>query len=119
MLLNRLWIGLFFTALLVGVGKLLFLGDTFVIKEMVDALFENAESAFKIALFLTGALCLWMGFMEIGEKGGAVLHLSKLVAPLFQKIFPEVPKDHPAVGAIMMNFSANMLGLDNAATPLG
>lgn len=119
MLLNRLWIGLFFTALLVGVGKLLFLGDTLIIKEMVDALFENAETAFKIALFLTGALCLWMGFMEIGEKGGAIHHLSKLVAPLFQKIFPEVPKDHPAVGAMMMNFSANMLGLDNAATPLG
>ena len=86
---------------------------------MVDALFESAETAFKIALFLTGALCLWMGFMQIGEQGGAVQLLTKAVAPLFSKLFPEVPKDHPAVGSMMMNFSANMLGLDNAATPLG
>lgn len=119
MLLNRLWIGLFISALAVGLGKLIFFSDLMIFKEMVDALFESAELAFKIALFLTGALCLWMGFMEIGEKGGAIRILTKLVAPLFGKLFPEIPKDHPAVGSMMMNFSANMLGLDNAATPLG
>ena len=119
MLLNRLWIGLFFSALAVGLGKLLFFGDMMIFKEMVDALFESAELAFKIALFLTGALCLWMGIMEIGEKGGAIRILTRLVAPLFGKLFPDIPKDHPAVGSMMMNFSANMLGLDNAATPLG
>lgn len=119
MLLNRLWIGLFLSALIVGLGKLIFFGDLMIFKEMVDELFVSAELAFKIALFLTGALCLWMGFMEIGEKGGAIHILTKLVAPLFEKLFPDVPKNHPAVGSIMMNFSANMLGLDNAATPLG
>ncbi|WP_107037827.1 nucleoside recognition domain-containing protein [Brumimicrobium mesophilum] len=119
MLLNRLWIGLFFSALAVGLGKLLFLGDLMIFKEMVDALFESAELSFKIALFLTGALCLWMGIMEIGEKGGAINILTRFVSPLFGKLFPDVPKDHPAVGSMMMNFSANMLGLDNAATPLG
>ena len=119
MLLNRLWIGLFLSALTVGLGKLLFFGDMMIFKEMVDALFESAELAFQIALFLTGALCLWMGFMEIGEKGGAIRILTRLVAPLFGKLFPDIPKDHPAVGSMMMNFSANMLGLDNAATPLG
>lgn len=119
MLLNRLWIGLFISALAVGLGKLIFFSDLMIFKEMVDALFESAELAFKIALFLTGALCLWMGFMEIGEKGGAIRILTKLVSPLFGKLFPEIPKDHPAVGSMMMNFSANMLGLDNAATPLG
>lgn len=119
MLLNRLWIGLFFIALLVGLGKLFFFHDTMIFKSMVDALFESAELAFEIALFLTGALCLWMGFMQIGEKGGAVNLLTKAVSPLFGKLFPDIPKDHPAVGSMMMNFSANMLGLDNAATPLG
>ncbi len=119
MLLNRLWIGLFIVAVAVGLGKLFFLGDMMVFKDIVDALFESAESAFKIALFLTGALCLWMGFLEIGEKSGAIRILSKFVSPLFGKLFPDVPKNHPAVGSMMMNFSANMLGLDNAATPLG
>lgn len=119
MLLNRLWIGLFFSALAVGLGKLLFFGDMMIFKEMVDELFASAELAFKIALFLTGALCLWMGIMEIGEKGGAIRILTRLVSPLFGKLFPDIPKDHPAVGSMMMNFSANMLGLDNAATPLG
>lgn len=119
MLLNRLWIGLFLTALIVGLGKLLFFGDLLIFQQLVDALFDSAKGAFEIALFLTGALALWMGFMEVGKQGGAIKILSKAVAPLFSKLFPEVPKDHPAVGAMMMNFSANMLGLDNAATPLG
>lgn len=107
------------TSLIMGLVKLFFFGDTLVFKEIVDALFESSKSAFEIALFLTGALCLWMGIMEIGEKGGAVRVLTKLFAPFFAKIFPGVPKNHPAHGSMMMNFSANMLGLDNAATPLG
>ncbi len=119
MLLNRLWIGLFVSSLLVGGFKLIIYGDTMVFKEMVTALFESAKLAFEIALFLTGALCLWMGLMQIGEKGGAVRILTRWVSPLFGKLFPGVPRDHPAVGSMMMNFSANMLGLDNAATPLG
>lgn len=119
MLLNRLWIGLFFVAMIMGLFKLLFFGDQFIFKEIVDALFSSAKSAFEIALYLTGALCLWMGIMQIGEKGGAVQLLTKAFAPLFLKIFPDVPENHPAQGSMMMNFSANMLGLDNAATPLG
>lgn len=119
MLLNRLWIGLFLTALVVGLGKLFFFGDLMVFKDIVDALFDSAQLSFKLALFLTGALCLWMGIMEIGERGGAVRILTRMVSPLFSKLFPEIPKNHPAIGSMMMNFSANMLGLDNAATPLG
>lgn len=119
MLLNRLWIGLFFVAMAMGLFKLLVLGDQLIFKEIVDALFTSAKSAFEMALYLTGALCLWMGIMQIGEKGGAVQLLTRAFAPLFLRIFPEVPKNHPAQGSMMMNFSANMLGLDNAATPLG
>lgn len=119
MLLNRLWIGLFVVSMIVGLVKLTFLGDTLVFKAMVDSIFETAKLAFEIALFLTGALCFWMGVMEVGEKAGAVRVLSKAVAPFFNKLFPEIPKGHPAFGSMMMNFSANMLGLDNAATPLG
>lgn len=119
MLLNRLWIGLFVVALFVGLGKLIFLGDVNIFTEMVQGLFDNSKLAFEISLYLTGALCLWMGFMQLGEKGGAIGHLTKAVSPLFTRLFPEVPKNHPAFGSMMMNFSANMLGLDNAATPLG
>lgn len=86
---------------------------------MMDALFDSAKSAFEISIGLTGALCFWLGFMRIGEKGGAITLISKLIAPLFVRVFPDIPRNHPAVGSIMMNFSANMLGLDNAATPLG
>jgi spore maturation protein SpmA len=119
MLLNRLWISLFVIAGLMGTFKLIILGDQMVFKDIVNALFDSAKAAFEIALYLTGALCLWMGIMEIGEKGGAVNILARLFSPFFTKIFPGVPKDHPANGAMVMNFSANMLGLDNAATPLG
>ena len=119
MLLNRLWIGLFLVAMITGLVKLIGFGDTLIFQSIVDAMFSSAKTAFEIALYLTGALCLWMGIMQIGEKGGALGYLTRAVSPLFQKLFPEVPKNHPAVGAMMMNFSANMLGLDNAATPLG
>jgi len=119
MLLNRIFIAMFLIGFSMAAGKLLFYQDVNIFKSMVDSLFDSAKTGFELALFLTGALCLWMGFMRVGEKGGAVNILSKLVSPLFKKLFPEVPSNHPAVGSIMMNFSANMLGLDNAATPLG
>ena len=119
MLLNRIWIGMFLIAFVVAMSKLIFWHDIDIFKHLVDALFSAAETGFTIAIGLTGMLCLWLGIMKIGEDGGAVRLLTKLVSPLFSRLFPEVPKDHPAVGAMMMNFSANMLGLDNAATPIG
>ncbi len=120
MTLNRIWIGFFFIAVIVGLSKLIFWHDVDVFKNMVvDGMFGGAKTAFEVSIFMTGALCMCLGFMRIGEKGGAVQLLGKGIAPLFSRVFPDVPKDHPAVGAILMNFSANMLGLDNAATPLG
>lgn len=119
MLLNRIWIGMFLIAMLMALGKLIFWQDLHIFQNMIAALFDAAKSGFEIALFLTGALCLWMGFMKIGEEGGAIRRMSRVVSPLFSRIFPEVPKDHPAIGSMMMNISANMLGLDNAATPMG
>lgn len=119
MLFNRIWIGFFGVAFIVGTYYLVFEQDLDIYKRMMDALFDSAKSAFEISIGLTGALCFWLGFMRIGEKGGAVQWLSRLISPLFIRIFPGIPKNHPAAGSIMMNFSANMLGLDNAATPLG
>jgi spore maturation protein SpmA len=97
----------------------LFWHDLTIFEKMVSSLFDAAKSGFEISLYFTGALCLWLGFMKIGEEGGAIRIMTRLVAPLFTKLFPEVPKDHPAIGSMMMNISANMLGLDNAATPMG
>jgi len=119
MVLNRIWIGMFLIAIVMGFSKLIFWQDTAILQKMMDGLFEASKNGFELSIFMTGALCLWMGFMKIGEEGGAIKVISRLVAPLFSKLFPEIPKDHPAVGSIMMNFSANMLGLDNAATPFG
>ena len=119
MVLNRIWIGMFLVAIVMGFSKLIFWQDTAILQKMMDGLFEASKNGFELSIFMTGALCLWMGFMKIGEEGGAIKIMSKLVAPLFTRLFPEIPKDHPAVGSIMMNFSANMLGLDNAATPFG
>lgn len=119
MLLNRLWIAMFVIAMIMGVGKFVFLQDTEIFKVIVQALFDSVKNGFELILGLVGVLCLWMGIMNVGEKSGVVNLLSKLVNPLFSKLFPEIPKDHPAQGAIMMNYSANMLGLDNAATPIG
>ena len=110
---------MFLVSLIVGIFKLFFFGETLIFKEIVDSLFDTAKLGFEISLYLTGALCLWLGIMEIGQKAGAIRILSRWVAPLFNHIFPELPKNHPAFGSMMMNFSANMLGLDNAATPLG
>jgi len=119
MLLNRLWIGLFLSAVITACYKTFFLGDVDVFEAIVNNLFESAKSGFEISLYLTGVLALWMGIMKIGEDGGAVRILTRMVAPLFSKLFPELPENHPAFGTIMMNYSANMLGLDNAATPIG
>ena len=119
MLLNRIWIGMFLIALVTGLSKLIFWHDMTIFEKMVSSLFDAAKSGFEISLYFTGALCLWLGFMKIGEEGGAIRIMTRLVAPLFTKLFPEVPKDHPAIGSMMMNISANMLGLDNAATPMG
>jgi len=119
MILNRIWIGMFIIAMTVALSKLIFWYDMDVFQNIVNALMESAKTGFEIALYLTGVICLWMGIMKIGENGGAVGLLTKAVSPLFSRLFPEVPKNHPAVGSMMMNFSANMLGLDNSATPLG
>ena len=119
MVLNRIWIGMFIVAIIMGFSKLIFWQDTHILQIMIDAFFEAAKGAFELALFMTGIICLWMGLMKIGEDSGAVNIMSRMVYPLFSKLFPEIPKDHPAMGSIMLNFSANMLGLDNAATPAG
>ena len=119
MVLNYIWIGFFLIALVVGLVRLIFLGDTAVFTSMVTSTFDSAKSGFEIALGLTGVLTLWLGLMKVGEKGGAIGVLATIARPFFHRLFPEVPKDHPAHGSIIMNFAANMLGLDNAATPLG
>ncbi len=119
MILNKIWISMFVIAMIVALSKLIFWQDVDIFKQIVDALLNSSKTGFEISLSLTGIICLWMGIMKIGENGGAVKKLTKLVSPLFSRLFPEVPKDHPAVGSMMMNFSANMLGLDNSATPLG
>jgi len=119
MVLNRVWMGMFIISLVMGFSKLIFWYDTNILQTMMDALFEAAKTGFELALFMTGTMALWMGFMRIGQDGGAISVMSRAISPLFSQLFPDVPKDHPAVGSIMMNFSANMLGLDNAATPAG
>jgi spore maturation protein SpmA len=119
MVLNYIWIAFFLIAMVVGAVKLIFLGDTDIFSAMVNSTFEMAKVGFEISLGLTGVLTLWLGLMRVGEKGGAVNLLAKAVRPFFHRLFPEIPRDHPVHGSIIMNFAANMLGLDNAATPLG
>lgn len=119
MILNYIWIAFFVIALIVGVLKLILLGDTDVFTAIVNGAFDSAKTAFEISLGLTGVMTLWLGLMKIGEEAGAIRFLSKIVGPFFSRLFPEIPKGHPAMGNILMNFSANMLGLNNAATPLG
>lgn len=119
MALNYVWIFFFIAGFIISIGKWLIDGDITVIPAVVNSTFENAKAAFEISIGLTGVMTLWLGFMKIGEKAGFIQILSKLIGPFFTRIFPEVPKEHPALGSIMMNYSANMLGLDNAATPLG
>ena len=119
MVLNYIWIAFFVISFVIALGKLCFWGDTTVFTEMMSASTTSAKSAFELSLGLTGVLSLWMGIMKIGEKGGLVAALARLLSPVLSKIFPDVPKGHPAMGTMFMNFSANMLGLDNAATPMG
>lgn len=119
MALNYIWIAFFVIAFIIGLARLIFLGDMEVFPNMVNSTFDMAKTGFEISLGLTGVLTLWLGLMKIGEKGGVVKIFARLVGPFFAKLFPDLPKDHPVMGSIMMNVSANMLGLDNAATPMG
>lgn len=119
MVLNYIWIAFFAIAFLVAIGKTVFAGDFQVWSDIMGASFSSASTAFEIALGLTGVLSLWMGLMKIGERGGVIAFFGRLISPLFCRLFPGVPKGHPAMGSIFMNVSANMLGLDNAATPMG
>jgi spore maturation protein SpmA len=117
--LNIIWISFFLVAFCTALFKLVFLGDQQVFAQIMEAMFALSKSAFEISLGLTGVLALWLGIMRIGEKSGFILLLTKSLTPLFSRLMPDVPKGHPALGAIVMNISANALGLDNAATPLG
>jgi len=119
MVLNYIWVTFFLIALVVGLFRLIFLHDTEIFTTMVNSTFEMAKVGFEISLGLTGVLTLWLGLMRVGEKGGVIKALAKVVRPFFNRLFPEIPRDHPVHGSMIMNFAANMLGLDNAATPLG
>ncbi len=119
MALHYLWIAFFSIAFVTGLVRLIFFGDAEVFPDMVNSTFDMAKTGFEVSLGLTGVLTLWLGLMNIGEKGGMVKILGRLFGPFFRKLFPDLPKDHPAFGSILMNFASNMLGLDNAATPLG
>lgn len=119
MVLNYIWIAFFITAFAVGLVRLVFLGDTDVFPAMIDSTFSSSKTAFDISLGLTGVLSLWLGIMKIGERGGVVDMLARLLSPIFTRLFPDIPKGHPVTGSIFMNIAANMLNLDNAATPLG
>ena len=119
MVLNYIWIAFFLIAFVVATGRLLIGGDTTVFTNIINSSFEAAKTGFEISIGLTGILSLWLGIMKIGEKGGVIQAFARWAAPVFSKLFPEIPKDHPVTGAIFMNLSANLLGLDNAATPMG
>ena len=119
MVLNYIWVAFFLVAFVIAAVKLLFWGDFDVFPAMMDSTFSSSKTAFEISLGLTGVLSLWMGVMKVGEKGGVVNVLARLLSPVFTKLFPDIPKGHPVTGSIFMNIAANMLGLDNAATPLG
>lgn len=119
MVLNYIWIAFFVIAFIVAVIRLVFFGDFEVFPAMMNSTFSSAKTAFEISLGLTGVLSLWLGIMKIGERGGLVNAIARVLSPVFVKLFPDIPKNHPAMGSIFMNIAANMLGLDNAATPLG
>ena len=119
MVLNYIWIAFFLIAFVVAIGKLVIGGDTAVFTEIINASFASAKTGFEISLGLTGILSLWLGIMKIGEKGGVIQAFARLAAPVFSKLFPDIPRDHPVTGSIFMDLSANLLGLDNAATPMG
>lgn len=119
MILNYIWIGFFLIAFVVAFIQMIVYGNVQVFSDMLNATFDSAKTGFEISLGLTGVLSLWLGIMKVGERGGVVQAFSKVVSPFFEKIFPDLPKNHPAYGSMLMNVAANMLGLDNAATPLG
>lgn len=119
MALNLLWIIFFLLAFVTALVRLIFFGDTEIFKTIIDGVFDSANTSVQIAIGLIGVMALFLGFMNIGEKAGAVNFLSRIIGPFFNKLFPEVPKNHPSMGHMVMNFSANLLGLDNAATPFG
>ena len=119
MVLNYIWIAFFVLAFIVATIRLVFFGDAEVFPDIINSTFASSKSAFEISLGLTGVLALWMGIMRIGEQGGVIALFSRVLSPLFSKLFPDIPKRHPVTGSIFMNMAANMLGLDNAATPLG
>ena len=119
MVLNYIWIAFFIIAFVIALVKLIFLGDVEVFPAMMNSTFDNSKTAFEISLGLTGVLSLWLGIMKVGEKGGVINLFARVLSPVFTKLFPDIPKGHPATGSIFMNIAANMLGLDNAATPLG
>ena len=119
MVLNWIWIAFLVIAFLMAVGRTLIDGDFQVWSDVMNASFDQAAFAFEISIGLTGVLTLWLGIMKIGEKGGMIEFFGRLISPFFSRLFPGIPKGHPAMGAIFMNISANMLGLDNAATPMG
>lgn len=119
MALNYIWIGFILVAFVVALCKLIFLQDTDVFTQIISSTFDSARMGFDVSIGLTGILSLWLGLMKIGEKAGLIHAFARIASPVFGKLFPEIPKDHPAAGSIFMNISANMLGLDNAATPIG
>ncbi len=119
MVLNYIWVAFFIIAFVIALVKMVFWGDFEVFPAMMDSTFASSKTAFEISLGLTGVLSLWLGIMKIGEKGGVVDVLARVLSPIFTKLFPDIPKGHPVTGSIFMNIAANMLGLDNAATPLG
>lgn len=119
MVLNYIWVGFFLIGFIVALIQLIFFGNMEVFPKMLQGTFDSAKTGFEISIGLTGIMTLWLGLMKIGEKGGMVPILSRVVGPFFSRLFPEIPKNHPATGSIIMNFSANILGLDNAATPIG
>lgn len=119
MVLNYIWLAFFLTAFAVASMRLIFFGDTTVFPDIINSTFASSKTAFEISLGLTGVLSLWLGIMKIGEMGGVVNWFARILSPLFSKLFPDIPKGHPVTGSIFMNLAANMLGLDNAATPLG
>jgi spore maturation protein SpmA len=119
MVLNYIWIAFILVAFIVALYKLIFEGDMNVFTEIMSSTFGSAKTGFEISIGLTGILAMWLGLMKIGEKAGLIQKFAKIASPVFSKLFPDLPKDHPATGSIFMNFSANLLGLDNAATPIG
>ena len=119
MVLNYIWIAFFLVAFIIALVRLVFMGDTEVFPAIMNSTFDTSKTAFEISLGLTGVLSLWLGIMKIGEKGGVVNVVARVLSPVFTRLFPDIPKGHPVTGSIFMNVAANMLGLDNAATPLG